>query len=120
MISSQVTLARFLLEGARRGHCRAVQDAERDLTPGSHPQLVKNPFVLPPVLPNLDVQVEKDLAVQHLLEIPTGIGADALDHLAALADHDRLLRLTLDEDRRVNAREPAFRWRILESIDQHR
>src|SRR5215472_4203565 len=55
--------------------------------------------VVGPALAHLDEEEEVDAAVELLLELGAGAGADAL-HLAALAaEHDRLLALALDEDR---------------------
>ena len=58
------------------------------------------PLVVAPVFADLDVQIEVDPAVEHLFEIAAGLGADALDHVAALADHDGLLRRLIDQNRR--------------------
>src|SRR5919204_4345644 len=55
-------------------------------------QFIERPIVVAPVGFDLDTQVQKNLGVEEPFEILAGLGADALDHLAAAADDDRLLR----------------------------
>src|SRR6185295_14140260 len=50
-------------------------------------------IVLPPLRLDPDVQIEEDARVEELLEVLAGGDADPLDHVAAAADDDRLLRL---------------------------
>ena len=56
-----------------------------------------------------DVQVEKHPRPEEPLELLSRRRADALDHVAALADHDRLLRLAIHDDRAVQPQQPARR-----------
>jgi hypothetical protein len=55
---------------------------------------------------------------EHLFEVLAGLGADALDHLAALADDDRLLRFMVHENRREDPRRLTLDS-VLELIDHH-
>src|SRR5205809_2390537 len=65
-------------------------------------ELAEKPLVFAPPFVNADVEIEENARAERGFELLPRIGADALDHVAALADHDRLLRVALDEDRRVN------------------
>src|SRR5215217_7502862 len=47
---------------------------------------------------DLDVEEEVDLAAEQLGQFLPRAGADFLDARAALAEHDRLLRVAADED----------------------
>src|SRR3954468_13955161 len=63
--------------------------------------IVEHALVLAPFRFHPDVQVEKDLGVEKLFQVFARRDADPLDHLAAAADDDGLLRLALDDDRAV-------------------
>src|SRR5262249_4950081 len=54
--------------------------------------------VLDPVLTHFDEQKQMDAAIEHPLELGTCTGADRLDSLPSLAEHDRSLTRTLDKD----------------------
>src|SRR5207245_1716041 len=71
-------------------------------------QLAEEAFVFAPSFMNCDMKVEKDSCPQDRLELHARLGADALDHLGVLPDHDRLLRFSLDEDRRVDLDQVFF------------
>src|SRR5690606_41912489 len=71
-------------------------------------------FAARPARFHLDEELQIDRAAEQLLEVQAGIGRDALDALAARADHDRLLAVAIDEDRRVDA---AQLRRLLEALD---
>src|SRR3954452_9547960 len=78
---------------------RSRLDRRRDSAPASfEADVVEHALVLPPLGPDANVQVEKHLCVEELLEILARRDADAFDHLAATAHDDRLLRLALDDD----------------------
>ena len=73
--------------------------------PFRHAELVERPLVVPPVGIHLDAEIEEYLRLEEPFEILPRLGADALDHLAATADDDRLLGLLLDPDRAVDAQQ---------------
>src|SRR5947208_17089040 len=61
-----------------------------------------------------------DARSEEALEIFARGDADALHHAPALANHDRLLRLAIDEDRAVQAQERTGGGRLFEPIDRDR
>src|ERR1051326_4700936 len=65
-------------------------------------EFTKEALVLAPFLVNADVEVEEDLRAEDRLQLDASLGADLLDHRPLLADHDRFLRLPLDDDRGEN------------------
>src|SRR3954452_22409519 len=65
-------------------------------------QFDEKPFVLAPRSVYGNVQVEENARAEDRLQLDARLGADPFDHLAALADDDRLLRLALDDDGRVD------------------
>ena len=75
-------------------------------------EFVEQAFVVAPVLSYFHVKIEEHLAAEHLFEILPGFAADALNHLAALADHDRLLRVVVDQNRRVDTGEATVALRF--------
>src|SRR5437870_3764997 len=77
--------------------------------------LVFAPFRLHP-----NVEIEEHLQLEEALQLLPRRRPDLLDHVAAFADHDRLLRLAIDDDRAVEAQETARRLRLLKSVDDHR
>ena len=81
--------------------------------------LVEDALVVAPFAPDLDVQVEEEARVEKALEFEAGLGANPLDHVAALAEHDPLLRGRLDEDHARDPHQPVVA-RLLEAIDEHR
>ena len=64
-------------------------------------------FVAAPVRAHLDHQLEVDRVAEQRLDLGARARADLLDHRAALADDDLLLRLRLDEH--VRAQRPCRR-----------
>src|SRR5262245_16317976 len=82
--------------------------------------IVEHAFVLPPLGFDADMKIEKHLRIEELLEILARRDADPLDHLAAPADDDRLLRLTLDDDGAVQFQRTVLPFRLLEPVDHHR
>ena len=61
-----------------------------------------------------------DARSEEALEIFARGDADALHHAPALANHDRLLRLAIDEDRAVQAEQRIRGCRFFEPIDHDR
>src|SRR5436309_8537302 len=59
--------------------------------------------IVSPVLAHLDEQEQMDRRRDHLGDLAPRIGADRLDGLAALAEHDFALAFTLDIDRLLDA-----------------
>src|SRR4029079_7008625 len=66
----------------------------------SEPEALEHRVVAAPPWPRLDVQLEEHLVPEQVLDLRPRTRADLLHHGAALADHDLLLGLGLDEDRR--------------------
>ena len=60
--------------------------------------LVERSLVVAPLGSDLHVQIEEDTLREMGFELRTCRTADPLDHFTALADDDRFLRLSLDED----------------------
>ena len=84
------------------------------------PQLVERALVFAPVGADLDAQIEEHPRVEEAFELDSGApDADGLDHRAAPADDDRLLRFALDQDGAVQAEQP-LRVRLFEPIDDDR
>src|SRR5512141_2017093 len=54
--------------------------------------------IIAPVLADFDPHFQVDLTVQQTLNGVARVGADLLQHLAATADEDALLRIALDVD----------------------
>src|SRR5882724_6594783 len=85
-------------------HPEAGYDCTTPRRPQSRPpwsfqaDVVEGAFVLTPFGLHADVEIEIDLRVEELFEVLAGRDADALDQIATLPDHDRLLRLALDHD----------------------
>src|SRR6266702_7638519 len=61
------------------------------------PETLERGFVAAPMRTHLDHQLEVDRVTEQLLDLGAGLRADLLDHGAAFADDDVLLRLGLDE-----------------------
>jgi hypothetical protein len=61
-------------------------------------------FVVAPVFEHLHAQVDEHLCVEHLLQFLACLRADQLNHAAALADQDALLRVALDIDNGADIR----------------
>src|SRR4051812_38362362 len=87
---------------------------------------VKHAFVFSPVLSNLHVEIEEYARVEKGLELLARRRPDGLDHRAALADEDRLLRFALDQDRAIQAHQPlatgferSRRTRLFELVDDN-
>lgn len=74
--------------------------------------------VATPVLLHLDLQVEIDLGTQQHFEIRARFGANVLDGSATFAHEDALLRIALDIDGRIDARE-MFTAVITHLFDHH-
>src|SRR6187401_498332 len=70
--------------------------------------VVEQALVVAPLRLHLDVQVEIDPALEFALHLGAGGGADGLDHRAAAADDDRLLRLPIDQDRAEDLRDSTL------------
>src|SRR5690606_32650514 len=66
---------------------------------------------------HLDEQLEEHLRAEKPLEVLARFAGDPLDALAAGADHDRTLRLAVDDDRRVDASKPR---QLLVALDLDR
>src|ERR1700730_13742998 len=69
-----------------------------------HADLAQDPLVLAPEGFHAHMQVEKDAGPEESLELLAGRSADPLDHVAAPADHNRLLRFAVDDNRAVQPR----------------
>src|SRR3990167_4374418 len=83
------------------------------------PDLAQRPRVTPPVPAHLDREREEHLDPEEPLELAPRRRADPLEHGAALADEDPLLRLLLAEDRGADVE--ALRARALgELLPPHR
>src|SRR6267154_3757253 len=80
----------------------------------------QNGFVFAPLGLHADVQIQKYLQIEEALQLLPRGRADLLDHVPALPDDDRLLRLALDDNRAVEAQEAAWRFRFLEPVDDNR
>ena len=65
--------------------------------------------VVAPAAAHAHAQVEHHLAADQPLDLGARAGADGADHPALLADEDALLRLRLDEDRRLDPAGPPAR-----------
>ena len=65
------------------------------------------------------MKIEKDFHPEDRFQLHPCLGADLLHHRGSLANHDRLLRLTLHDDRRVNLDE-VLGFVLFESIDGNR
>src|SRR5262245_15565258 len=61
-------------------------------------ELAQGLLVRAPVAPHEHPQVQVDLDAEKALQLLPGEAPDALEHGPARADHDRLLRVVLDED----------------------
>src|SRR6266550_4607557 len=81
-------------------------------------QFAEKTLVLAPGTVDGNVQIEEDLGAENGLQFDPRFGADPLDHVAALSDDDRLLRLALDDDRRVDLDE-VFVLFLFPAIDRH-
>src|SRR5262245_24847100 len=80
-----------------------IPSVRRSGTPGPSggslvAQLAERPVVLPPVPPDADAEVEEHPHAEKCLKLPTRGLTDPLQHGSALADDDRLLGITLDEN----------------------
>src|SRR5712692_9487155 len=62
------------------------------------PELFEGAIVLTPAFAHGHRELEENLDAEEALEVLPGRGADALEGGPALADHDALLRIVLDED----------------------
>src|SRR5580693_1071791 len=75
--------------------------------------LVFTPFRL-----HADMEVQEHAGAEEALEILSGRGPDALDHLSPAPDHDRLLRLPVHDDGAVQLEKAFFACRgVLEAVD---
>src|SRR6185436_4303145 len=81
--------------------------------------LLQDVVVLAPLGLHADVKVEEDAGAEEPFEVLSSGGADPLDHLAATAQHDGLLRLTIDHDRAIELEEAPRALRLLEAIHHH-
>src|SRR3954454_21965626 len=81
-------------------------------------QFAEKTFVLAPRSVYGNVQVEENARAEDRLQFYARLGADPFDHLAALADDDWLLRLTLHDDRRVDLDE-VLGLVLFPAIDGH-
>src|SRR5262245_8250786 len=67
-------------------------------------EFTEGPLVLAPRTSHLHGEPQEHLDAEEALQLPSGVRADALEHGAPTADHDALLRLPLDEDRRPDVK----------------
>src|SRR3984893_4698469 len=86
--------------------------------------LPQDPLVLATERFHAHVQVEEHAGAEESLELLARRRPDPLDHVAAPADHDRLLRLAVDDDRAIQP-EDGLRGigplgNLLEAIDDDR
>src|SRR4029453_16229274 len=65
-------------------------------------ELAQRAVVLPPVVSHLHPALEKHRDPEERFQLTAGRAAHPLEHGAALADHDALLRFVLHEDRRAD------------------
>src|SRR5579864_1634411 len=100
-------------------HTKKSQAVFGQLSRPPQSQLIEQPFVVAPVLPDLDMQIEEDRPAEHRLEVAPSLDANSLDHLAALPDDDWLLRIGVDHNRRKDPRRLTPFRRLLELIDRH-
>src|SRR5262249_4987719 len=76
-------------------------------------------LVFAPLRLHADVEIQEHPRVEKTLQILPRRRSDALDHLAASSDHDRLVRLAVDDDRAVQLEQPAVTVGLFEAIDDH-
>src|SRR5213594_544287 len=86
----------------------------------SHPQVGQHALVFAPLRLDGHPQIDEHVRPEEALEVFARRRADALDHLAAAADHDRLLRLALDEDRAIELEQRTGRPWLFEAVDEDR
>src|SRR4029079_19612956 len=82
--------------------------------------VIEHGIVLAPLGLDPHVAIEKHPGVEEAFEVLARGGADFLDHLAAAADDDRLLRLAIDDDRAVQPQNRLRPRRLLEAGDDQR
>src|SRR5262245_55555642 len=80
--------------------------------------LVEHPLVVSPLGFYLDVQIEEHARLEVRFERHPRRRSDLLDHLAALADDDALLRFALHQDRAIELEERPLA--LIEAIDDDR
>src|SRR5439155_13361866 len=83
------------------------------------PQLAEGPVVPPPVLPDPHAEIQVDGDAEERFELVPRRLADPPEDSPALADHDPLLGLALDEDVRAHVHGP-IRPPIRELLHPHR
>src|SRR4051812_1921300 len=92
-------------------------------SPVLHAQVAQQRIVFAPVALDAHVKVEEDARSKELLEIDACGTANTLDHLAAAADDDPLLRVALDDDAAIELENPGLRpcfaGRLLETVHHH-
>src|SRR2546428_9608032 len=82
--------------------------------------LAEQVVILAPFGAHAHVQIQKHLRAEEALQLFARGGPDLFDHLAGPSDHDRLLRLAINDDRAVEAQDSlAALHRLLEAIDDH-
>ena len=97
----------------RESHALILPFAQRPI------QLSKESLVVTPSFMNCNMKVEEDPGAEDGLQLDPRFGADAFHHVPALADDDRLLRLPLHDDRRVNLDQVLILF-LFPSIDRYR
>src|SRR3954449_10503808 len=85
-------------------------------TPLLDPEPVQQPLVAAPPAPHAHRQLEVHAAAKLALELLARGRADRLDHPAAGADQDALLRLGLDPDEGADDRDLAA---VVDLVDLH-
>src|SRR5947209_2251582 len=79
--------------------------------------VVQHPFVFAPFRSHAYVEVEIHARSEELLELLPRRGPDALDHLAAPPDDDRLMRFAIDDNRGVEPQESPRALRFLGVVE---
>src|SRR5688572_13572955 len=80
------------------------------------PQLAQDPGVIGPGFAYFHPGAQIHLAAEKLLHVLARRARHALQALTAGAEHDRLLAVALDEDRRLDSAQAAL---FLEAVDHH-
>src|SRR5690606_33389241 len=73
------------------------------------------PLAVRPVLAYLRPHLEVHAAAEQIAKLETRFAAHLLQHLAAFADHDRLVAFAFEPDQRVHDPAPVFA--LLETLD---
>ena len=112
------------VRGPRPGHVPVplqdplVHDGDRDrlVAEGYRPSRSERARIALPFLQDLHAEVQEHARAQERLHLHARGGPDRLQRLAAVADQDALLRVALHDQRRVDLREVALAFHL---VDDH-